>query len=48
MPTIGDVLLTGTPSGVGYALEPPRCLQPGDMVEAEIEGLGCLVNYVAL
>ena len=43
----GDVILTGTPSGVGYAMEPPQCLKPGDKVEAEIEGIGRLVNYVS-
>ena len=44
----GDVLLTGTPAGVGYALDPPRCLMPGDLIEAEIEGIGKLINTVSL
>ena len=42
----GDVVLTGTPSGVGSAQSPPRWLRDGDVVEVEIEGLGRLVNHV--
>jgi 2,4-diketo-3-deoxy-L-fuconate hydrolase len=42
----GDVLLTGTPSGVGYARTPPRFLAPGDEVVASISGLGDLRNPV--
>jgi acylpyruvate hydrolase len=42
----GDVIATGTPGGVGFARNPPRFLQPGDVVEVEIEGLGTLVNPV--
>jgi 2-keto-4-pentenoate hydratase/2-oxohepta-3-ene-1,7-dioic acid hydratase in catechol pathway len=42
----GDVLLTGTPSGVGAARTPPRWLQDGDVVEIAIESLGRLHNYV--
>ena len=42
----GDVVATGTPSGVGYARTPPRFLQPGDVVEVEIEGIGVLKNPV--
>jgi 2-keto-4-pentenoate hydratase/2-oxohepta-3-ene-1,7-dioic acid hydratase in catechol pathway len=42
----GDVLLTGTPAGVGMARTPPRWLRDGDMVEIEIERLGRLRNYV--
>ena len=42
----GTVILTGTPSGVGYARTPPSWLQPGDVVEVEIEGLGTLTNPV--
>ena len=38
----GAIILTGTPSGVGAAFEPPRYLQPGDVVRCEIEGLGTL------
>ena len=43
----GDVLATGTPSGVGYLRQPPVFLQPGDTVEVEIERIGTLVNTVA-
>jgi len=42
----GDVLLTGTPHGVGFVMDPPRFLAPGDLVECEIEGLGHLRNRV--
>lgn len=43
----GDVIATGTPSGVGYARKPPRYMTPGDTVEVEIEGIGILSNTVA-
>ena len=36
----GDVISTGTPAGVGLGLEPPRYLNPGDVVELGIDGLG--------
>ena len=42
----GDVILTGTPAGVGAALDPPRFLASGDVVEIEIESLGALRNHV--
>ncbi|GAC1548907.1 MAG: ureidoglycolate lyase [Vulcanimicrobiaceae bacterium] len=42
----GDVLLTGTPPGVGMGLRPPVYLQPGDRVEAEIAGLGVQTHRV--
>lgn len=42
----GDVLLTGTPAGVGRARTPPRWLVPGDEVEVAIEGVGSLLNPV--
>lgn len=42
----GDILLTGTPHGVGFVMDPPRFLTPGDVVECEIEGLGKLRNHV--
>jgi 2-keto-4-pentenoate hydratase/2-oxohepta-3-ene-1,7-dioic acid hydratase in catechol pathway len=38
----GDVVATGTPSGVGYARTPPWLLQPGDVVEVEVDRLGVL------
>lgn len=42
----GDLILTGTPPGVGYARQPPVRLAPGDVVEVEIDGLGVLRNPV--
>ncbi len=42
----GTVILTGTPSGVGMAADPPRWLRPGDAVAIEIEGIGRLENPV--
>jgi 2-keto-4-pentenoate hydratase/2-oxohepta-3-ene-1,7-dioic acid hydratase in catechol pathway len=41
-----DVVVTGTPAGVGYARKPPVWMKPGDTVEIEVEGLGKLVNVV--
>ena len=43
----GDVIATGTPSGVGYARTPPVFMKPGDVCEIEIEGIGTLTNTVA-
>jgi 2-keto-4-pentenoate hydratase/2-oxohepta-3-ene-1,7-dioic acid hydratase in catechol pathway len=40
----GDVIATGTPSGVGYAMTPPCFLKHGDVVECEVEGIGVLSN----
>lgn len=42
----GTVILTGTPSGVGAAKDPPRYLREGDVVEVEISGIGVLRNRV--
>ena len=42
----GDLILTGTPAGVGYFRDPKRLLQDGDTVTIEIEGLGELTNPV--
>ena len=42
----GDLLLTGTPSGVGWARDPKVSLRPGDVVEVEVEGIGVLSNPV--
>jgi 2-keto-4-pentenoate hydratase/2-oxohepta-3-ene-1,7-dioic acid hydratase in catechol pathway len=42
----GDVIATGTPSGVGFAMNPPQFLKGGDVVEAEIEGIGILRNTI--
>ena len=42
----GDLILTGTPAGVGIFRDPQRLLQPGDEVTIEIEGIGELTNPV--
>jgi 2-keto-4-pentenoate hydratase/2-oxohepta-3-ene-1,7-dioic acid hydratase in catechol pathway len=42
----GDLILTGTPAGVGVFRDPPRLLEPGDEVTIEIEGIGTLTNPV--
>lgn len=42
----GDILLTGTPSGVGIAYSPPRYLKAGDVMRVEIDGVGSLENRV--
>jgi 2-keto-4-pentenoate hydratase/2-oxohepta-3-ene-1,7-dioic acid hydratase in catechol pathway len=42
----GDLILTGTPPGVGYFREPKVRLAPGDVVEVDIEGIGVLANPV--
>jgi 2-keto-4-pentenoate hydratase/2-oxohepta-3-ene-1,7-dioic acid hydratase in catechol pathway len=42
----GDIIATGTPSGVGHARKPPEHLKAGDIVETEIEGIGILRNPV--
>lgn len=42
----GDVILTGSPGGVGKKRTPPLFMQPGDTVEVEIEHIGCLINPV--
>ena len=40
----GDVIFTGTPAGVGFTRQPPRALQPGQVLESWIEGIGTLRN----
>ncbi|MGH8788420.1 MAG: fumarylacetoacetate hydrolase family protein [Cupriavidus necator] len=42
----GDMLITGTPAGVGFGKKPPVYLKPGDVCEVEIEGIGLLRNAV--
>lgn len=42
----GDVVMTGTPEGVGYAMQPPQVLKAGDVVEIEVEGIGRLRNSI--
>jgi len=41
-----DIISTGTPSGVGMAMNPPRWLSDGDVVRIEIEGIGVMENKV--
>jgi 2-keto-4-pentenoate hydratase/2-oxohepta-3-ene-1,7-dioic acid hydratase in catechol pathway len=43
----GDLILTGTPAGVGMAMDPPRYLEPGDVVRCEIERLGAIEHAVS-
>ena len=43
----GDVIVTGTPGGVGVKRVPPLWMKPGDVVEVEIEGIGILRNGIA-
>ncbi len=40
----GDIIATGTPSGVGMGFDPPRWLQAGDVVRVEIDGIGAIEN----
>jgi acylpyruvate hydrolase len=42
----GDVIATGTPGGVGFARQPPVWLQPGDIIEVSVEGVGAIRNRV--
>lgn len=42
----GDILLTGTPEGVGFAMDPRQFLAPGDRVKVEIEGLGSIEHEI--
>jgi acylpyruvate hydrolase len=42
----GDLIVMGTPSGVGYARKPPVWMKAGDRIEIEIEGIGVLSNPV--
>jgi 2-keto-4-pentenoate hydratase/2-oxohepta-3-ene-1,7-dioic acid hydratase in catechol pathway len=42
----GDVIATGTPSGVGVFRDPPVFLQPGDRVRCEIDGVGTVENPI--
>jgi 2-keto-4-pentenoate hydratase/2-oxohepta-3-ene-1,7-dioic acid hydratase in catechol pathway len=43
----GDLILTGTPAGVGIGMQPPRFLTSGDVVRIEIEGLGAIEHQIA-
>lgn len=42
----GDVICTGTPSGVGHARTPPEFMQPGDVMETYVEGIGTMRNRI--
>jgi 5-carboxymethyl-2-hydroxymuconate isomerase len=42
----GDIIATGTPIGAGIRFDPPKFLQPGDVVEVEVSGVGVLRNVV--
>ena len=42
----GDLVITGTPAGVGYARTPPVFMKPGDICEIEVEGVGILKNTI--
>jgi 2-keto-4-pentenoate hydratase/2-oxohepta-3-ene-1,7-dioic acid hydratase (catechol pathway) len=42
----GDIIATGTPSGVGFSRPTPEFLQPGDIMESEIEGIGIMRNPI--
>jgi 2-keto-4-pentenoate hydratase/2-oxohepta-3-ene-1,7-dioic acid hydratase in catechol pathway len=42
----GDIIATGTPEGVGFSRTPPEFLQPGDVLETEVEGIGTLRNKI--
>ena len=43
----GDIIATGTPSGVGAGMNPPKFLQPGDEVKVTIDNIGTLTNFIA-
>ncbi|MBS7707155.1 fumarylacetoacetate hydrolase family protein [Chelatococcus asaccharovorans] len=42
----GDIIVTGTPAGVGFARKPPLFMKAGDVCEVEVEGIGKLVNPI--
>jgi 2-keto-4-pentenoate hydratase/2-oxohepta-3-ene-1,7-dioic acid hydratase in catechol pathway len=42
----GDVIVTGTPAGVGYARTPPIYMKEGDVCEVEIQNIGILKNQI--
>jgi 2-keto-4-pentenoate hydratase/2-oxohepta-3-ene-1,7-dioic acid hydratase in catechol pathway len=44
----GDVISTGTPEGVGFARHPPEWMQPGDLLETEIAGIGVMRNPIGV
>ena len=42
----GDIIVSGTPAGVGYARTPPVFMKPGDIIEIEVDGIGVLTNTI--
>ncbi|OUN15234.1 hypothetical protein B5G38_11560 [Gemmiger sp. An87] len=42
----GDIIISGTPAGVGMGFDPPRYMKPGDVIECEVEGIGVLRNRI--
>ena len=42
----GDIIVSGTPAGVGYARTPPVFMKPGDVIEVEVDGIGILSNTI--
>ncbi|TFW27917.1 fumarylacetoacetate hydrolase family protein [Duganella callida] len=42
----GDIITTGTPSGVGFSRKPPEFMKPGDVMETEVTGIGILRNLI--
>jgi len=42
----GDIIITGTPEGVGMGFDPPRYLKGGDVIVCEIQGIGIITNYL--
>lgn len=42
----GDIIATGTPSGVGKGFKPPKFLKPGDRIDITIEPIGTLSNQI--
>jgi len=42
----GAIIATGTPDGVGFARTPPEFLEPGDVMETEVERIGILRNRI--
>ena len=42
----GDIIISGTPAGVGFARKPPIFMRPGDVCEVEVEGVGVLRNHI--
>ncbi|MFM8868111.1 MAG: fumarylacetoacetate hydrolase family protein [Ilumatobacteraceae bacterium] len=41
----GDLIYTGSPFGVGHGMKPPKYLQPGDVIETTLEGVGTIINH---